>query len=112
MRKILRIDDTRRAKVDTDRDVFLWDSRAGRTGRDSTRWTRLYVHECKGGDNVFYLAHFTQWQGERNVIEQVSLEQARTLVEDHYDDLADGIDDETLAAWLAAWGLLDLDALE
>lgn len=106
MKKIVRIGDTdRRARLDTDQDILIWD---GRAGRDTTRWTRLYAHRCRGGDIIFYEVYITLWANERNSIDVVTLEEARETIEENYDDLADGIDDETLAEL----GLLEPDALE
>jgi len=106
MRKIVRIGETdRRARLDTDHDILIYDSRAG---RDSTRWTRLYAHKCTGGGIIFYEVYITLWANERNSIDVVTLEEARETIEENYDDLADGIDDETLAEL----GLLEPDALE
>ena len=106
MKKIVKIGETeRRARLDTDHDILIWD---GRVGRDSTRWTRLYAHRCRGGDIIFYEVYITLWANERNSIDVVTLEEARETIEENYDDLADGIEDETLAEL----GLLDPDALE
>ena len=106
MKKIVRIGETeRRARLDTDHDILIYDSRAG---RDSTRWTRLYAHKCTGGDIIFYEVYITLWANERNSIDVVTLEEARETIEENYDDLADGMDDETLAEL----GLLEPDALE
>jgi hypothetical protein len=106
MKKIVRIGDTdRRARLDTDHDILIYDSRAG---RDSTRWTRLYAHRCRGGDIIFYEVYITLWANERNSIDVVTLEEARETIEENYDDLADGMDDEALAEL----GLLEPDALE
>jgi len=106
MKKIVKIGDTdRRARLDTDHDILIYDSRAG---RDSTRWTRLYAHKCTGGDIIFYEVYITLWANERNSIDVVTIDEARETIEENYDDLADGMDDETLAEL----GLLEPDALE
>ena len=106
MKKIVRIGETeRRARLDTDHDILIYDSRAG---RDSTRWTRLYAHKCTGGDIIFYEVYITLWANERNSIDVVTIDEARETIEENYDDLADGMDDETLAEL----GLLEPDALE
>jgi hypothetical protein len=109
VRKIVRIGDTdRRARLDTDYDTLIWDSRAGFSGRNLTRWTQLYAHQCRGGEIVYYERYNTLWTNERDSIDVVTIEDAREIVEENYNDLADGIDDETLAEL----GLLDPDALE
>jgi hypothetical protein len=106
MKKIVKIGETeRRARLDTEHDILIYDSRAG---RDSTRWTRLYAHKCRGGDIIFYEVYITLWANERNSIDVVTLEEAREAIEENYDDLADGMTDETLAEL----GLLEPDALE
>ena len=106
MKKIVKIGDTeRRARLDTEHDILIYDSRAG---RDSTRWTRLYAHKCTGGDIIFYEVYITLWANERNSIDVVTIDEARETIEENYDDLADGMDDETLAEL----GLLEPDALE
>ena len=69
MKKIVKIGDTeRRARLDTDHDILIYDSRAG---RDCTRWTRLYAHKCRGGEIVFYAAYYPLWANERNGIDVV-----------------------------------------
>jgi hypothetical protein len=106
MKKIVRIGDTdRRARLDTDHDILIYDSRAG---RDSTRWTRLYAHRCKGGEIVFYEAYITLWANERNSIDVVDIDEAREAIEENYDDLADGMTDEALEEL----GLLEPEMLE
>jgi hypothetical protein len=106
MRKIVKIGDTdRRARLDTDQDILIWD---GRVSRDTTRWTRLYAHKCRGGDIMFYEAYITLWANERNSVDVVTIDEARATIEENYDDLADGIDDETLAEL----GLLEPEKLE
>lgn len=106
MKKIVKIGETeRRARLDTDHDIVIYDSRAG---RDCTRWTRLYAHRCRGGEIVFYEAYYTLWANERNSIDVVDIEEARETIEENYDDLADGMTDEALEEL----GLLEPDALE
>jgi hypothetical protein len=106
MKKIVKIGDTdRRAKVDTDQDILIWDSR---TGRDCTRWTQLYAHKCRGGETIFYEVYLTLWANERNSVDVVTLEEARATIEENYNDLADSMDDEALAEL----GLLEPEMLE
>ena len=106
MKKIVRIGETeRRARLDTDHDILIYDSRAG---RDSTRWTRLYAHRCKGGAIIFYEVFITLWANERNRIDVVTLEEAREMIEENYDGLAEDMDDEALEEL----GLLDPESLE
>ena len=106
MKKIVKIGDTdRRARLDTDHDILIWDDRVG---RNATRWTRLYAHRCRGGDIIFYEVYITLWANERNSIDVVTIEEARAMIEENYNDLADGMDDEALAEL----GLLEPDALE
>jgi hypothetical protein len=106
MKKIVKIGDTdRRARLDTDQDMLIWDSR---TGRDCTRWTRLYAHKCRGGGIIFYELYVTLWTNERDSIDVVDIEEARAMIEENYDDLADGMDDEALAEL----GLLEPEMLE
>lgn len=106
MRKIVRIGETdRRARLDTDRDILICDSRAG---RGCTRWTRLYAHKCTGGGIIFYEVFITLWANERNSVDVVTLEEAREAIEENYDNLADDMTDEALAEL----GLLDPESLE
>jgi hypothetical protein len=106
MKKIVKIGDTdRRAKLDTDQDILIWDSR---TGRDCTRWTQLYAHKCRGGETIFYEVYLTLWANERNSVDVVTLEEARATIEENYNDLADSMDDEALAEL----GLLEPEMLE
>ena len=106
MKKIVRIGDTdRRTRLDTDHDILIYDSRAG---RECTRWTRLYAHRCKGGEIVFYEVFITLWAHEHNSIDVVTLEEAREAIEENYNDLADDMDDEALEEL----GLLDPESLE
>mgnify|MGYP000941612398 CR=1 FL=1 len=106
MRKIVRIGETeRRARLDTDHDILIWDSRAG---REATRWTRLYAHKCRGGDIIYYEVYITLWADENNSIDVVTIDEARATIEEHYNDLADDMDDEALAEL----GLLEPEMLE
>lgn len=106
MKKIVRIGDTdRRARVDTEHDILIYDSRAG---REPTRWTRLYAHRCRGGEIVFYAAYITLWANERNSIDVVTLDEAREAIEENYDNLTDDMTDEALAEL----GLLEPEMLE
>ena len=106
MKKIVKIGDTdRRARLDTDHDILIYDSRAG---RESTRWTRLYAHKCTGGDIIFYEVYITLWAHEHNSIDVVDVDEAREMMEENYDGLADDMTDEALEEL----GLLELDALE
>jgi len=106
MKKIVRIEDTdRRARLDTDHDILIWDSRAG---RDSTRWTRLYAHKCRGGDIIFYEVFITLWADERDSIDIVTIDEARETIEENYDNLADEMTDEALEEV----GLLEPESLE
>lgn len=106
MKKIVRIGETdRRARLDTDHDILIWDSRAG---REATRWTRLYAHKCQGGETIFYEVYITLWANERDSIDVVDIDEARATIEENYNDLADGMDDEALAEL----GLLEPEMLE
>lgn len=105
MRTIMR-DGERRIMLDTDKDAVLWSGRKNHVGQNTpTRWSDMHVHRGRSGA-TFYLAHYTCWQGERNSIEPLSLDEAQRFAEEHYDELE--FDDDELRAL----GLIDLDGVE
>jgi hypothetical protein len=106
MRKIERIGE-KKVMLDTSNDEMLYDSKTARAyhGGDSpTRGLDLYVHECKDKTQVFYLFHWTQWQGERSFIEPMSKDQAAVFAEENLED----IEEERVTEL----GLIDAGALE
>ena len=49
-----------------------------------TRGTDLMVHVTKNGTTVYYLYHWTRWQGERDRIEAATKEQALNWLAENY----------------------------
>jgi hypothetical protein len=49
-------------------------------GRDVTRGTDLYAHKGKNGNIIFYLQHWSRWQGEYGSIEVITKEQAENFL--------------------------------
>lgn len=79
--------DGKKAIVDSATDVEILEvgDRAG-TDKwyDSTRGTDLMVHVTKNGTTVYYLYHWTRWQGERDSIEAATKEQALNWLAENY----------------------------
>ena len=89
MRKIERIGE-KKVMLDTENDEMLYDSKTARAyhgGNSPTRGLDLYVHQCKDKSSVFYLFHWTQWQGERLFIEPLSKDQAAVFAEENLEDI-------------------------
>jgi hypothetical protein len=106
MRKIERIGE-KKVMLDTSNDEMLYDSKTARAyhgGNSPTRGLDLYVHVCKDETLVFYLYHWTQWQGERSYIEPMSKDQAAVFAEENLEDI-----EEERATEL---GLIDAGAIE
>ena len=92
---------------DTSNDEMLYNSKtawAYRGCNSPTRGLDLYVHICKDKSSVFYLFHWTQWQGERSYIEPLSKDQAALFAEENLEDI-----EEDRATEL---GLIDAGAIE
>jgi len=107
MRKIER-EGERKVLLDTENDQCLWSGRKNFAGQNSpNRWLDFHAHKTRTKDKmVFYLAHYTCWQGETSYIGKLSLDDAQEFAEEHYDQL-DCTDEE-----LKAWGLVDAEKLE
>lgn len=105
--RIERIDGTR-IRLDTEKDQRLWNGYRSRGGNHPTRWLDLHMHERKGGARTFFLAHYTQWQGETSYIEALDLEDARGFGEEHAEDLLADYEE----AYLKEIGLLDMSEVE
>lgn len=80
--------DGKKAIVNTGTDVEILEV-GDLTGTDrdydNTRATVLMVHVTKNGTTVYYLYHWTRWQGERDRIEAATKEQALNwLAENHH----------------------------
>lgn len=94
--------------LDTEKDHKVWSGQKNylESHGSCNRWKDFYVHKCKDGSVVYYMAHRTLWQGERNYIELITKDEAQRFAEENYGDLE--YDDETLKSW----GLIDLDQVE
>jgi hypothetical protein len=89
MRKIVRVEG-KKVLLDTKRDEQIYSALAAawrRTGTDrgATRGIDLFVHKTRTLGNVFYLFHWTRWEGEANYIEEIDLDEAQKFVEENID---------------------------
>lgn len=103
MKKIVEIDGTK-VLLDTDgeRDFLLFSSH-NNTGPNQNRWVELHAHIWKTQDRkTFYLAHYSQWQGERCYIEEMTLDDACRFAQDNYSDAS-----EQERSSFRGYGLLD-----
>ena len=108
MKKIERIEGSK-VLLDTEKDAKLWDGHQGRKGGNSpTRWIDLHMHERKDGAKTFFLAHYTQWQGESSYVEALDLQDAQKFAEEHAQDLLDDYEE----AYLKEIGLIDMSGVE
>lgn len=73
MKKIMivkRDGEDRKITLETERDVCIFNDR----DNDDTRWTEGYCHTTRSGEQHFYLARYTCWEGESDSIIPVSKE--------------------------------------
>jgi hypothetical protein len=79
--------DGKKALVDSGTDVEILEV-GDLTGTDreydNTRATVLMAHVTKNGTTVYYLYHWTRWQGERDRIEAATKEQALNWLAENY----------------------------
>jgi len=59
------------------------------SGKEENRFDELYLHKTKNGKIVFYVAHVTFWQGERNSIDVLSENEVQSWIVDYYSYLGD-----------------------
>lgn len=62
---------------ETDKRIYNAPCNPPNTGTTYTRGTDLYLHITRKGNKVFYLIHWSLWQGEGDSIELISEEQAK-----------------------------------
>jgi hypothetical protein len=107
MRKIVR-KNGKKILLDSDEDVLVYDSyhaHYARTGAtNATRGIDLFAKELNDGTYVFYLLHWTKWQGESNYIEEIDVDEAQEFAEENFDQI-----EEELAEKL---GLIDMSELQ
>jgi len=102
-----RKDRRKKVMLDTSNDEMLYDSKKAKGiswGQPPTRGLDLYIHVCKDMSTVFYLYHWTQWQGERSFIEPMSKDQAAVFAEENLEDIKEDRVTEL--------GLIDAGAIE
>jgi len=81
MRKIVRLENGKRAVLDTETDSCIYAEQRGldpahRQGID------LYMHLTKGGQRVFYKYVWSLYQNDVDYIEVISEEEARKILEE------------------------------
>ena len=97
MQKIVTMDG-KRVKLGTHNDECMYNGHEN-TGPCQNRWLEMYAHRLKSAgkladdaepnpkDYVFYLAHYSQWQGENSYIQEITQEEAQEFCADHWDDM-------------------------
>lgn len=79
---ILRYGD-KKIIIDTSSDECLyWAPRnPPNTGTKYTTGTDLYMHKTRSGAQVFYLVHWSMWQGSETVYDVITSEEAKQFFE-------------------------------
>jgi len=82
MIKILRAEEGKIVKIDTDVDLCLYKAPVNppNTGTNYTRGRDLYVHTTKKGSVYFYVYEWSMWDRESDSIFLVSEKEARELL--------------------------------
>jgi len=112
VRKIVR-QDGKRVWLDTDSDNLLYDGATAIAQRTNKPWNSinrgldLYYHPCSNGEKVYYLYHWSKWEGETSYIKNISLDDAQRFIEENINIFDD--DDITT---LEELGLINLAELE
>lgn len=107
-RKIVRKND-KKVLLDIKRDTLIYDSEHDhyrRTGQNNkTRGVDLYSRELPDSSHVFYLLHWSKYQGEMDYIEEITQTEASEFVEEnfHYFDKEEDIEE------LERLGLIDMN---
>ncbi|MEM1950433.1 MAG: hypothetical protein QXI43_00155 [Candidatus Nitrosocaldus sp.] len=76
-------DNGKKIIIDTNADVCLyWAPRnPPNTGTKYLEGTDLYLHKTKSGAQVFYLVHWSMWQGSETTYRVVSEDEAKEFFE-------------------------------
>jgi len=112
VRKIVR-QDGKRVWLDTAKDELLYDGATATAQKTNKPWNNinrgldLYYHLCSDGKRVYYLYHWSKWEGEMSYIDGISLDDAQKFIEENIDIFDD--DDITT---LEELGLINLAELE
>lgn len=84
--------------LDTSEDDCLYNGHENEGPRQN-RWLELCAHRLKSAgkleegaypdpaDYVFYLAHYSRWQGENNYIQELTQDEATAFCAENYDDI-------------------------
>jgi hypothetical protein len=81
MTKFVQVVGNYRYVLNTKTDDEVYNTNATNPdGRDITRGTDLYAHKAKNGNVIFYLQHWSRWQGEYGSVEVVSKQAAEEFL--------------------------------
>lgn len=74
---VLRTEDNKKAVIDVEEDTRLYSApiMAGHT-----RGTDIYAHKAQSGAVYFYTHSWSRWQGEPDVFELISREEAEAML--------------------------------
>jgi len=108
MRKIVTDENGADILLDTSKDECLYSSHSN-VGSNQNRWIALYAHTYKDDPErvQYYLGHFTQWQGERDYIQEITQRDAQVFAHEHLDDMS--TEEERRCK---DYGLFDVDAFQ
>lgn len=93
MTRIIVRKDGKKVLLDTEEDELIYDSKWAtyrRTGsNNATRGVDLYARKVEN-ENIFYLYHWSAWQGESCYIEEITQEEAEIFTEENIDQIDTG----------------------
>ncbi len=80
--KVLKTPDGKRAVVNRNRDICLYDSpnNPPNTGTKYTSGTDLLAHKARSGTVYFYLYNWSMWQGSEDSYELINAETAKEFL--------------------------------
>lgn len=81
MKRVLTTDG-KRVIVNTETDTKLYDAPVNppNTGLAYTRGDDLYIHRTANGNMVYYIYHWSLWQGEGESVEIITPEEAESFL--------------------------------
>ncbi len=82
MKVRVKVDDGKIAVLDSETDKVIYEAphNPPNTGTAYTSGTDLYLHVTKRGRKVFYLYHWSMWQGVEDRIEVISESEAKDFI--------------------------------
>lgn len=82
MKRVLITKENKRVIIDTKNDHLIYETPVNppNTGLAYTRGDDLYIHRTTNGNMVYYLYHWSLWQGEGESVEIITPEEAESFL--------------------------------